>query len=210
MKKFLRLLPYIVILILISFLWVKNQRENILERALTASQTETTFFKNKLGTITASREVIEVANSDLKKIISQQNEDFKKLAKEFKKVKSAVIIKTEVVFDTIEAPFINQIPFTFIRTGNVNEKWYSLEYKVTEKGLTISPFKTWTDLTVITGEKRKWFLGKKTYVTDVTASNPFISVLEVKSFTAKKKVRWYDTTVFKVGIGVIGGVLIAK
>ena len=56
--------------------------------------------------------------------------------------------------------------------------------------------------------KRNWFLGKQRYVTDVTASNPFISVLEVNSIVTKEKPKFYETTLFKVGIGFIGGILI--
>ena len=210
MKYFLRLLPYVIILILISILFTFNKNENTLERALIASNSETIFYKNQLGTMTASRDVIEVANSDLKKVIAKQDEDLAKLLDEFRKVKATVIIKTEVRIDTIEAPFTEPVPFTFSRTGNVTDQWYSLDYKVTEKGLTIAPFKTWTDITVITGMKRKWFLGKQRYVTDVTASNPFISVLEVNSIVTKEKPKFYETTLFKVGIGFIGGILINK
>lgn len=210
MKYFLRLLPYILIFILVLLLWQKNQQENTLERALIASNSETNFYKNKLGNITASRDVIEVENSDLKKVIAKQDEDLAKLLAEFKKVKATVIIRTEIQIDTIKAPFTDPIPIAFIRTGSVNEQWYSLDYKVSEKGLTIAPFKTWTDLTIITGIKRSWFLGKQHYVTDVTASNPHIKIQTVQSITVKDKVRWYDSALFKVGIGVIGGVLIMK
>ena len=208
MKYFLRILPYILILILSSLLVVKCQNENTLESALIASNSETNFYKNELGTVTASRDVIEVTNSDLKKVIAKQDEDLAKLLAEFKKVKATVIIRTEVQFDTIYTSYTEDVPFAFIRTGNVTEQWYSLNYKVTEKGLTIAPFTTWTDLTIITGTKRNWFLGKQRYVTDVTASNPNIKINAIQSISVTAPVKWYETTVFKVGIGFIGGVLI--
>jgi hypothetical protein len=63
---------------------------------------------------------------------------------------------------------------------------------------------------VVTGIKRKWFLGKQTQTTDITHANPFVQTNNVQHIEVVTQKKWYDTFLFKVGLGFIGGVLITK
>jgi len=64
--------------------------------------------------------------------------------------------------------------------------------------------------TTITGFKRKWFLGRQTYTTDVTNNNPYVKTIDVKTVQVVVPKRFYDTRLFNVGVGLIGGMLLAK
>ena len=209
MKTLFKILPYIAILVLVSMLFSKCKNENDLQKSLTAATSETKHFKNKIGTITAEREVLKLDKKQLQEQINK-DESLKKLASEFAEIKAIVKAKAQIKFDTIKVHFETKIPCDFEREGMVETDWYNLGYKINQNGLEIEPFQTWTDITTITGFKQKWFWGKKTYITDVTASNPFIDIPEIQVYEKSLPVRWYETTLFKIGVGFIGGAMLIK
>lgn len=206
----LKILPYVAIIVLLCFLLVKCENEKKLENALLVSNKETTHFKNKLGTITAEKEVLVLTKKQLEDLVLSKDAELLALSKEFSKVKTIIKTKVEVKFDSIIVPFETKIPCNFERNGSIFHKWYNFGYKVNQDGLSIEPFQTWTDITTITGFKRKWFWGKETYYTNVTSSNPYIQIPEIKTIEVQVPKRFYDTILFKIGVGFVGGFLIAK
>lgn len=209
-QKAIRIFPYIVALVFACYLFQTCEDNKSLKTALSASQKEVTYFKNSLGRITTSKEVVVFQNKQQLKELIKKDKELAAMAKEFSRVKSTIKIKTVTKFDTIKQTFEIPVPCEFEREGEVSNEWYGLGYKVNEKGLIIEPFQTWSDINVVTGFKRKWFLGKQTYTTDVTATNPYIAIPEVDKKEVEVPKKWYDTTVFKVGIGIIGGMFLAK
>lgn len=209
-QKVFKILPWIIIIALISMLFKECESNTSLADNLKKQKSQTVYYKNELGTITASNKVLQLEKSQLEEYLIEQDDSLKKLASEFSKVKSIVKYRVKTKIDSVKVPFEVKVPCEFTRSGDYENEWFNLGYKVDQNGLTIEPFETWTDVTTITGFKKKWFWGKKTYTTDITASNPNITIENVKSFEEKVPVKWYESTLFKVGIGVIGGYLIAK
>ncbi|MGH2666052.1 DUF6549 family protein [Flavobacterium sp.] len=205
-----RVIPSILLIVALCYLFQTCESNKSYKAALSASQEETKHLKNQLGRITASHEVIVFQNKAQQKQLIEKDAELKAMANEFANVKSTVKIMTITKFDTIRQTFEVPVPFDFERIGSIENEWYNLGYKINQNGLEIEPFQTWTDINVVTGFKKKWFLGKKYYTTDVTATNPFIAIPEVKSTEVQIPVKWYETTLFKIGVGVIGGYLIAK
>jgi hypothetical protein len=199
---------WIVILILVTMLFSKCKNEQTLKGSLQVANSETTHFKNKLGTITAEREVLKLDKKQLQEQVINKDQALKKLASEFSEVKAIVKTKVEVKFDTIKKVFEVKVPCDFERFGTIEKEWYSLDYKINQNGLEIPQFKTWSDITAITGFKKKWFWGKKTYTTNVTASNPNITIPEIQVYEKHLPVKWYETTLFKVGIGFAAGAVL--
>lgn len=205
-----RIFPYILLLIIICYLFQTCESNKGLSTALKVSQEETTRFKNDLGRVTTSHEVLVFQNNRQQKQLIDKDVELKAMAKKFADVKATIKIITITKFDTIREAFKVPIPFEFERTGDIQNEWYNLGYKVNQNGLEIEPFQTWSDINVVTGFKKKWFLGKKYYTTDVTATNPYIEIPETQSTEVQVPTKWYETTLFKIGLGVVGGILIAK
>ena len=185
------------------------------EKRLTKSQGEVftasvQYYQNKLGTITATKKVLQLSNKDLKKLIYFKDSELNELRKEFAKVKTIVKTKTIVIIDSVPVPFDVRVPCDFERKGKHLDKWLQFDYAVNQDGFNISKFTIPNDQTIITGFKRKWFLGKQTYVTDITNSNPYIKTIEVQTIQVVVPKRFYDTRLFNIGVGFIGGVLISR
>jgi len=102
----------------------------------------------------------------------------------------------------------DSVPCVFEKIGRVSTSEFSLNYKSNQKGIDITDLSIENNVTIITGTKRKWFLGKETQTIDITNSNKLVKQSEIQHVEIQKKKRFYETTLFKVGIGVLAGSLI--
>lgn len=132
------------------------------------------------------------------------------ITKTFTKIKTITKYVEKVKVDTIEIVYRDTVEVEFERIGSVNTKEYSFDYKSNNKGLKVSNFTLEDSVTVITGQKRKWFLGKAENTIDVYHSNKYISSENIKHVDVTPKKRFYETTLFKFAVGFGTGVLIAK
>ena len=83
-------------------------------------------------------------------------------------------------------------------------------YRVTNDSLIIHPFSTWTETTVISGFKRKWFLGRQTLVTDVTNTNPYIEVTAIKAAYVIVPEPWYKKWYVWLAAGFVTGIAVTN
>lgn len=209
-----RYLPYcfVIVLVLIIILQCKSYNiKNTTYRDNLKALTDTvTFYKNKLGTQTATIHALELEKNELDQVVLQKNKQLKTLAAEFSAVKSVVKYSAETKIDTIVTVFkkpLTALP-KFNITGKREDKWCSFNYRITNDSLTLSSFIMHTDATIITGYKRKWFLGKENLTTDVTFSNPHIGVTKLTSAQVTIKQPLYKKWYVWLGIGIIGGIII--
>lgn len=165
-------------------------------------------YKNALGTQTVSIKTLQLTEKQLKEIIIKKDDTLKALASEFAKVKSVVKYKTVTRIDTVKVEYTEMIPCEFERSGNKVHKWYSFNYFSNENGIIIDSLTIPNTTAVITGVKRKWFLGKQTITTDITNSNPYIKVTDIKSAEIDIPEAWYKKWYFWLVKGFILGVII--
>lgn len=207
LKDFLIVILIIILLVSIG----KCTHQKKINRSNLESLIDTTsFFKNKLGTETASRKMLELTNKQLKNQVFKKDSVINVMQKEFSKVNTVVKVVTETKIDSIGIPFAVKVPIDFNRFGTYPDKWFSFDWKVNQDGLSLTNVNTPTELGVVTGIKKKWFLGRESVTTDVAFTNPYINTVEVKTYTVRLNKPFYDTRVFNIGIGFLGGVLLKK
>lgn len=170
----------------------------------------THYYKNELGSITATKQVLELEKKELKEMLYAKDTTLNILRKEFSKVNVIIQTKTKVAVDSMSEPFEPKIEYDFERKGKSMNKWLQYDYSLNEDGFKITDFTMLNKQTSITGFKRKWLLGKQTYATDITNSNPYINTFEVQTIQVVVPKRFYDTRLFNIGVGFVGGVLLAK
>lgn len=216
MKKYI--LPLITTALAVALLFTiqrcnnEKTRGDINADALTDT---VSHYQNRLGTQTASIKTLQLDKKQLQDILLNKDKDLAALASEFAKVKSIVQANTETNIPHIGIKFpqpitVHDTTVVLPPPGAVFTDWYSLGYEITKDSLKIEPFKTWADLTVITGTKRKWFLGKETVTTDIAADNPHFEISAIKSAEVVVPVPWYKKWYVWAAGGLIGGFIIAK
>lgn len=211
MKKYI---PYIVIVILAVALLFSVDRcstiKDLSNSNLNAITDTVSYFKNKLGSQTASINTLQLDNEQLQNLVLHKDAGLAKLTKEFSKVNNIVKYKTIIQLDTIRIAYKDTVPCIFERSGELKADWYSFSYKSNQKGIQIDSLKTWTTSTIITGFKRKWLLGKQTAVTDITISNPHITVTEIKASEIVVPEPWYKKWHVWLAAGICGGWIAAQ
>lgn len=206
------LYPALIILIC-SLLYQCNDNINIRQKYdfnINSLTDSIRYYKNSLGTQTASIKTLNGDKAEIERMLIKKDNELRLLTKQFTQLKSVTKIKSNIKIDTIKTAFENYIKCdtTFYASGNINTKWYSLNYKVTNDSLTISPFAMHTETTVITGLKRKWFLGKQTLYTDVTHSNPYIHIDNIKAAEVTIAQPWYKKWYVWLAAGVTAGIML--
>lgn len=209
-KRIYITLLVIVCLILFSQLFSKCEDEKIQLANIEALNSEAKVYKLKNGQLVTSVENLLYTNSQLKKSILMKDKKVKELTDKFSKVKSITKYVTNTKFDTIKLVYKDSIPCEFEVVDSVLKEWYHIGYKSNQKGIEITDLIISDSIIIVTGEKRKWFWGKRTNVTDLTHANPFVETESVQHIEVVQPTKWYDSTLFKVGIGFIGGILILK
>ncbi|WP_417368767.1 DUF6549 family protein [Flavobacterium beibuense] len=208
------IVPYALIILLLVLLTVQCNHNSRNKSAylsnLDALIDTVSYYKNKAGKQTATIKTLRLKNNELNDYIIDKDEELKAVAEEFSSLQSIVKYTTVTKFDTIyiplEKPIITENRFKV--SGEKKNKWFSLNYTITNDSLTITPLLINTDTSIVTGIKRKWFLGKETLTTDVTFTNPNITVTNLKSVTVTVNNPWYKKWYVWLAAGVTGGLLL--
>lgn len=200
----------IVCLLLLSQLFQKCESEKLQLANVEALNKEAKVYKLKNGQLVISVENLNYTNAQLKNSILMKDKKVKELVNKFSNVKSVTKYVTNTKFDTIKLVYNDSIPCEFERIGSDMKEWYHIAYKSNQKGVEITELSIPDSVIVVTGDKRKWFWGKRTSVTDITHANPFVQTESVQHIEVVKPAKWYDSTIFKIGLGFIGGVFLMK
>lgn len=209
MKKYL---PYILCgVLLVLLLQQRCSGENIVKDNYEALNDSIKYYKNRLGTETATIKTLQADKKTLGILLTDKDKELQELIKEFSSVRNVVKYKDRIIIDTIQVTYTDTLPCPeFERTGAVKNKWYSFRYKSMNDGFTLDSLTIPNEVTVITGVKRKWFLGKQTITTDVTSTNPYIKVTELKAAELEVPSPIYKKWYVWLGIGILGGVIVAN
>lgn len=209
-KWSLRLLPYAIILILVSLLYNKCESEKLQLANVSALNAEAKIYKLKNGQLVISKAALQYTNQQLKEIVLSKDAVAKEMASKFSKVKTVTKIVTETKFDTILLPYKDSIPYVFNKKGRLEDKDYTIAYTSNQKGISIDFLSIPDTATIVTGTKRKWAFGKQIETIDITHSNKHINNGKVDHYQVVKNKNFFQTTFFKVGAGILLGAIITR
>ncbi|GGB83901.1 hypothetical protein GCM10007424_24890 [Flavobacterium suaedae] len=208
-KKYI---PYLLCsVLLVILLQPRCNSETRIKTNYQALNDSISYYKNRLGSQTATIKTLLADKETLGVLLTDKDKELQELIKEFASVKNVVKYKDRIVIDTIKVTYTDTLPYPdFERTGKIKNKWYSFRYKSMNDGFTLDSLTIPNEVTVITGVKRKWFLGKQTITTDVTSTNPYIKVTELKAAEVEVPTPVYKKWYVWLGVGILGGILVAN
>jgi hypothetical protein len=200
----------IICLILLFQLFQKCESEEVQLANIEALNSQTKIYKLKNGQLVTSVDNLLYTKEQLKKSLLMKDKRVKELTDKFSHIKSVTKYVTNTKFDTIKLVYQDSIPCNFERIGSDLKEWYHIAYKSNQKGVEITELSIPDSVIVVTGDKRKWFWGKRTSVTDITHANPFVETESIQHIEVVQPAKWYDSTILKIAIGFIGGVLLFR
>lgn len=209
MNKY-KIIIAILILVLVAGFLSKCENDKTANNTIKALQSEISHYKLKNGKLASSVQTIEFDKAQLKEMLKNESETVRQLSNKFSKVNTVTKIVESVKIDTILIAYQDSIPCDFEIKGSVFREWYNMAYKSNQHGIDIYELSIPDSVSIITGTKRKWLFGKETKTLDIVHSNPFIMTDKIQHIELKEKKKFYQTDLFKIGIGLIGGFMIAK
>jgi len=216
MKYWREILILILTVILVASIQECGSEKSRADNNYKALTDTTSHFKNRVGTITASKAALQLTNSELKQNLLSKDDSLKQLSKEFVKLRSVVKFNSKVGLPDAAVKFntpipghpCDSLPVAFERSGAFRQKWFQFNYSVTPDSLKITDMAMNNTTTVITGVKRKWFLGQQVVKTDVTNSNPYVSTQQITSAEVVVPEPWYKKWYVHLALGITAGLLI--
>lgn len=207
-NKIIPALCFILLMLLVVSECRRRDENQTARKNIDAATGSVTYYKNKLGTQTATVKTLELDKQSLQNVLIKKDAELRMLTKEFASVKNVVMLKTVTQFDTIYIPFTEKAPCAFTRKDSVSTKNYSFNYEIDSAGLRLENFTVPNKVTVITGYKRKWFLGKQTLTTDITNSNPYITTQSMLSSEIVIPEPWYKKWYVWLAAGLLAGSIV--
>jgi len=208
MKKYIQ--PVVIAVLAIALLFSLQQCSGYKKRGeanAAALSDSIKYFRNEFGQITASINTLELDKKQAQDLLYKKDAQLAVMAKEFAKVHSFTKYSTVTKYDTINVTYRDTVPCVFERSGVVKNDWYSFGYRATQKGFAVDSLAIPNTATVMTGIKRKWFLGKETLTTDIVNTNPHITVTGITAAEITLPEPWYKKWYVWLGVGLAGGLL---
>ena len=203
------IIAVLVIVLLFSFKRCTDVKTLASSNAIALTE-NAKVFKSKIGTLTTEKKILQLERKELKSLVFSQDTTINKLRKQFNKVQTIVKTVAVVKIDSIYVPFNDYKSYDTTRVGKYDKKHFKFDYSVTSKGLSLTNINIPNEQITINGIKRDGLFGKKYLITQITNTNPYISTTNVQTIKVIVPTPFYDTRLFNIGIGFIGGVLLAK
>ena len=86
----------------------------------------TSHYKNELGSITATKKVLELEKKDLKEMLYSKDTSLNTLRKEFSKVNAIVQTETIVAIESVTVPFETKIGYDLSVKGGTSINGFSM------------------------------------------------------------------------------------
>lgn len=210
MKKFWISFLAFIIALLLAIVFAKSKEIKTQKDNISALNSEAKKYTLKNGQLVLSVENLNYTKEQLKQEVLSKDKKLKELANKFSSVRTTTKYITNTQIDTIRLTYKDTVPCIFKREGSIVEKEYSISYNSNQKGIEIKDLKIIDSVMIVTGIKRKWFLGKETQNFDISHSNKYINTSEVQHIQVIQPKKWYDSSMLKVAVGFLGGYFITR
>jgi hypothetical protein len=199
----------IVLLLIVSssFLYIfynkykeeKEQKEGV-EQLFSKKQAEVYIFKNKYGREVSRNNSIVLENKTIKQLVKDGNlqflKEFEGLKKNYKNLEYAFHSLSKSVDSLhihLKDSIINYVnekgdTVKFVaKNWKKQDKWSKFDYKEISPDSAILKYEVDVPLDGVLYWKRRWFLGKKHYFSEMTSENPHVKIPELLELKVGRK-----------------------
>jgi len=177
----------------------KEQKQGI-EQLFSKQQTETQYYKNRYGETVSRTQSLVLENKTIKQLVKDGNlqflQEFQGLKKNYKNLEYAF----QSLSKSVDSIYIHlkDTSFTYIdskgdtvkfiaKNWKKEDKWSKFDYKELSPDSAIFKYEVDVPIDGVLYWKRKWFLGKKKYFSEMTSSNPHVKIPQLLELKVGKK-----------------------
>ncbi len=177
----------------------KEQKEGV-EQLFSKQQAETQIYKNKYGQVVSRTEGVILENKTIKQLVKDGNlsylKEFQDLKKNYKNLEYTYQILSKSV-DSLHIK-LNDSTRTYIdskgdtikfqaKSWSKKDKWSEFVYKEISPDSADFKYTVNVPLEGVFYWKRKWFLGKKHWTSEVTSENPHVKIPKILNIKIGRK-----------------------
>ncbi len=177
----------------------KSQKEGV-EQLFSKQQTETQYYKNKYGETVSRTQSVVLENKTIKQLVKDGNlsflKEFKDLKNSYKNLEYAFQAQSKSI-DSIKIHLKDTVVSYVDSKGDTikfvakdwkkEDKWSKFDYKELSPDSAILRYEVDVPIDGVLYWKRKWFLGKKKYFSEMTSSNPHVKIPQLLELKVGKK-----------------------
>jgi len=177
----------------------KEQKEGV-EQLFSKQQTETQYYKNRYGETVSRTQGLVLENKTIKQLVKDGNlgflKEFQDLKKNFKNLEFAFQAQSKSI-DSLRI-HLNDSSISYIdnkgdtikfiaHNWKKQDKWSKFYYKQFSPDSAVLKYEVDVPLDGVFYWKRKWFLGKKHYFSEITSSNPHVKIPQLLELKVGRK-----------------------
>jgi hypothetical protein len=177
----------------------KAQKQGV-EQLFSKEQMKTQYYKNKSGEEVAKNQAVVLENNTIKQLVKDGNlsflKEFQGLKKSYKNLEYAFQVQSQSIDSLRIHPKDTTITYIDKKGDTIKfvakdwkkqDKWSKFDYKQVSPDSAVLKYEVDAPIDGVLYWKRKWFLGKKKYFSEMTSSNPHVHIPQILELKVGKK-----------------------
>lgn len=175
--------------------------------------TKMQVIKNQLGQTSYIADVTQLTQDQIKQY-AKSDSMFNALTERYSKLEALIRTKGGVYVDTLWLfrEDTDTLPCAeFERTDTIKNRYYSFDYRLTKRSMSINNLTFPDTVNTIIGERKSGFLGlKRNLVVEQTHTNKYIQVQQLTPVVTERRKTWPTWLGIGAGVGLATGYFIFK
>jgi len=207
LKKYSNLIVIGILIIIIGYLYFdRKQISNINSNNISYYESELNTYKDKFNREVSEKRAIQLSENELSIL-----NDSLKLA--IKNIKPTTITKTKIKIVYRDTTIINwdkKIDTKFKQLFCKQDKYMTISGGVSNFGIFFNTIEFELELTNTIGFTRKNIFYKYQPVSRITNNNPYVKIIDIKTYIVKPKDSILTNKWLWCGLGFLSGIIITK
>lgn len=175
--------------------------------------TKMQVIKNQLGQTSYISDVTQLTQEQIKQY-AKSDSMFNALTERYSKLEALIRTKGGVYVDTLWLfrEDTDTLPCAeFERTDTIKNRYYSFDYRLTKRSMSINNLTFPDTVNTIIGERKSGFLGlKRNLVVEQTHTNKYIQIQQLTPVVTERRKTWPTWLGIGAGVGLATGYFIFK
>lgn len=170
------------------------------------------YYKTKYGSTVAENQSLEVSTKELKQLMQNELKEIRSVVGSINNIQNITKIQYgyngKVITPLHHTYFVDGADTLPVDTFTYKDNYLALNGAIKQDSVAIN-YRITDTLEVIQYKKRINWFKKQTYVA-VKLRNPNLTITNLQDYQIKEPKKFYNSSAFKVSVGLVSGVLLSN